>query len=144
MQTSRHDHPRDATDRHDAERVLTELDHVRLSKLLERAGAGNDLAPADSLLDQAEVVPPTAIGPGIVTMNSRVRCRNLETGDERELTLVYPCSCTPERGHVSVLSRAGIDLLSASPGDSLPRFELATWHVVELVYQPEAEGHYHL
>lgn len=143
MQTSRHDHPRDASDGHDAERVLTELDHVRLSKLLERAGAGQELAPADSLLDQAEVVAPTAIGPGIVTMNSRVRLR-LDDGTERELTLCYPRDAQPGVGYVSVLSPFGLGLLGQRVGNTVEwagpdgRRHRATLDAI--VFQPEASG----
>jgi len=126
--------------------LLTNIDRRRLVRLLELGKCVDETAVAllKRKMKQTHVVAAATMPPNVVTMNSRVLCRNLETGHERELTLVYPCSCAAERGHVSVLSRAGIDLLSATPGASLPRFELATWHVVELLYQPEAEGHYHL
>ncbi len=126
--------------------LLTSIDKRRLAHLLELGQYVDDTAGAllRRKMKNAHVVAAATIPPTVVTMNSRVLCRNLVTRDERELTLVYPCSCGPERGHVSVLSRAGIDLLSAIPGDSLPRLEMAPWHVIEVVYQPEAEGHYHL
>ena len=126
--------------------LVTNIDRRRLTALLELGRQVDEMAAAllKRKLKQAHIVAAATMPPTVVTMNSRVLCRNLATGAERELTLVYPCSCGPERGHVSVLSRAGIDLLSATPGDSMPRFEMGTWHVMEIVYQPEAEGHFHL
>lgn len=126
--------------------LITNIDRRRLSRLVELGRCVDETAAAllRRKMKKSHVVAAATMPPTVVTMNSRVLCRNLETEHERELTLVYPCNCAAERGHVSVLSRAGIDLLAASPGDSLPRFELGTWHIVELLYQPEAEGHYHL
>ena len=126
--------------------LITNIDKRRLVHLLELGRHVDDTAVAllRRKVKQAHVVAAATIPPTVVTMNSRVLCRNLVTRAERELTLVYPWSCARERGHVSVLSRAGIDLLSAMPGDRLPRFEMAPWHVIEVVYQPEAEGDYHL
>ena len=126
--------------------LITNIDKRRLVHLFELGRHVDDTAVArlERKVKQAHIVAAATIPPTVVTMNSRVLCRNLVTRAERELTLVYPCRCRPERGHVSVLSRAGIDLLSATPGDSLPRFEMAPWHVIEVVYQPEAEGDYHL
>ena len=126
--------------------LISNIDRRRLTVLLELGRHVDETAAAllRRKLKQAHVVAAATMPPTVVTMNSRVLCRDLATGAERELTLVYPCSCGPERGHVSVLSRAGIDLLSATPGDSMPRFELGTWHVKELLYQPEAEADYHL
>lgn len=125
--------------------LITTVDKRRLASLLE-LGRNVDDASATRLerkMRQAHIVASARIPPTVVTMNSRVLVRDLLTRSERELTLVYPCSCGPEHGHLSVLSRSGIELLAATPGESIP-LGLRTWHVVELAYQPEAAGHYHL
>lgn len=125
--------------------LITSSDKRRLAGLLA-LGRTVDDASARSLqrkLRRATVVTAATIPPTVVTMNSRVVCRDLVSRRERELSLVYPCRCGPERGHVSVLSPTGIHLLAAVPGESI-RYGLSTWHVIEIRYQPEAEGDYHL
>lgn len=125
--------------------LITTLDRRRLASLLE-LGRHVDASSARLLrrkMRQAHVVAAAKIPPTVVTMNSRVLARDLETRAERELTLVYPCSCGPEHGHVSVLRPPGIALLAATPGDGI-RLGLSTWHVIEIMYQPEDAGDYHL
>ncbi len=126
--------------------LITNIDKRRLVRLFELGRYLDETAVAllKRKVKQAHIVAAATIPPTVVTMNSRVLCRDIVTRAERELTLVYPCSCGPNRGHVSVLSRAGIELLSASPGDNLTRYEAAPWEILDVVYQPEAEGQFHL
>jgi regulator of nucleoside diphosphate kinase len=74
--------------------------------------------------------------------------RDEETGESREVSLVYPMDSDPEQGRISVLSPVGSALLGLSVGQTidwpLPRGRLKRIRVVEVVYQPEAAGHLHL
>lgn len=125
--------------------LITTIDKRRLASLLE-LGRNVDEPSARLLrrkMRKAHIVAAARMPPTVVTMNSRVLVRDLFTRAERELTLVYPCSCGPEHGHLSVLRPSGVDLLAATPGESI-RLGLSTWHVIAITYQPEAAGHYHL
>lgn len=134
------------------ERTLTELDHVRISHLVQRAGPDR-LAPpvvreVGDLLDAAQIVPSRKVDPDVVTMYSQVHLRDLATGTLSKLTLVYPDDAEPAAGFVSVLSPVGRGLLGLRVG------EVARWaapggpehaaEVVALLFQPESSGDYTL
>lgn len=130
------------------ERVLTELDHVRLATLSRRA-SGTRLANSpgiDALLDDARVVPPRKVAPDIVTMSSRVLLRHLDDGIERKLTLCYPQDADPLAGRVSVLSPLGLSLLGQPVGAivrwACPDGSTRSAEVDAIVFQPEASGDY--
>ena len=127
--------------------TVTALDHERLLKLIQTWSDTRDRDAAEALadeLDRAEVVPAERIAGSVVTMNSRVVFRDEETGENREVSLVYPTDSDPERGRISVLSPVGSALLGLSVGQTidwpLPRGRLKRIRVVEVVYQPEAAG----
>ena len=84
------------------ERTLTELDHVRLTRLLQRQPA--EPAVIGELLDVAQVVPSRAVGPDVVTMYSQVLLRDAADGTPSKITLCYPADAEPAAGFVSVLS----------------------------------------
>ena len=68
------------------ERMLTDLDFARLSKLL-----GRELPPSlADLLAIAEVTSSRAVPPNVVTMYSRVELVDLHTARRQTLTVCYP------------------------------------------------------
>jgi regulator of nucleoside diphosphate kinase len=122
-----------------------------LQRLVETWSNTRDRDAADALadeLDRAEVVLAESVAGTLVTMNSRVVFRDEETGETREVSLVYPSESDPDRGRISVLSPVGSALLGLSVGQTidwpLPRGQLKRIRVVEVVYQPEAAGDLHL
>jgi len=128
-------------------RVLTELDEVRLRRLLARQAGPEPLADAlCRLLDESDVVPSRAMAPQVVTMLSRVTVRPMEGGAVRSVTLVYPAEAQAEQGPLSVLSPAGLALLGWPVGQQVqwtnPDDRLARWEIVAIEYQPEAAGHF--
>jgi len=130
------------------ERVLTELDHVRLAMLSNRALRArlrNSLS-IDALLDDARVVPSRRVAPDIVTMYSQVLLRFADDGSKRKLTLCYPQDAEPQFGFVSVLSPIGLSLLGQPVGATVcwrsPDGSEREGHVDAVLYQPEASGDY--
>ena len=131
------------------DRTLTELDHVRITKLMQRlrleAAAGDSL---ETLLDGAELVPSRQVAPDVVTMYSQVLLRDLATGERRTVTLCYPDDAEPAEGFVSVLSPVGIALLGARVGSVVdwmpPGGRRVEVEVLALLFQPEASGDYTL
>ena len=80
-------------------------------------------------------------------MNSSVRVSDLVTSKSEVITIVFPSDANYEEGKVSILAPLGTALLGYRVGD------VVYWHVPrgirqlridEILYQPEAAGHYHL
>ncbi|MFT3804819.1 MAG: GreA/GreB family elongation factor [Burkholderiaceae bacterium] len=132
------------------ERLLTELDHVRLSKLLERdpglAGSATDRESLAELLDFADLVPSPQIPADIVTMGSTIVLRDADGEAPRQVRLGYPGDPPTDIPKLSVLSRAGWALLGLRVGDvaswQTPTGEWRSARIEALTYQPEANGDY--
>ena len=130
------------------ERVLTELDHVRLATLSSRESRDRSRCPPgiDALLDEARVVPSRKVAPDIVTMYSQVLLRSADDGARRKLTLCYPEDAQPQFGFVSVLSPVGLSLLGQPVGAMVnwesPDGTERMAEVDAILFQPEASGDY--
>ena len=128
--------------------VITTQDHDRLEALIDSLPAGGfpNKAALEAELKRAEIVPPEQLPPNIVTMNSTVRFTIAESGEEFELTLVYP-KYAGEPDRISVLAPVGSALLGLAVGDELawprPGGGVSTVRVVDVLYQPERAGDLH-
>jgi regulator of nucleoside diphosphate kinase len=80
-----------------------------------------------------------------VTLNSKVRFTNLDTGQEKVYSVVFPAEADVGREKVSVLSPIGTALLGAVAGDvadcQTPLGE-SSLRVEEVLFQPEAAGYF--
>lgn len=128
-----------------AERTLTELDHTRLSRLMQRQGGSPGWA---ELLQDAHLVPSRQVSPDVVTMYSQVLLQDLASGQRSTVVLTYPADAEPAAGFVSVLSPLGRGLLGLPVGAvaawATPGGEDKQAEVVALLFQPEASGDYTL
>lgn len=128
-----------------AERTLTELDHARLSHLVQRQAGSPDWA---ELLLDAHLVPSRQVAPDVVTMYSQVLLRDPATEQRSTVALTYPADAEPSAGFVSVLSPLGRALLGLPVGTiaswATPTGEHRQAEVVALLFQPEASGDYTL
>ncbi len=132
--------------------IVTTADLGRLQALIEsrtdpREAEAVKLLEAE--LSRARVVPPEEVPADVVTMNSRFRYFVETTGVEREVTLVYPESADFRAARESVLAPIGCAALGLAVGQSIgwPRPEdgrVLSIGVREILYQPEAHGHFHL
>ena len=128
-------------------RVLTELDHIRISKLLQRPGLSPDIAAGvDDLIHSAELISSYQVPANVVTMYSQVLIADGQTGEERKLTLCYPHDADVAAGFVSVLSPVGAGLLGLKKGRlarwRTPDGATATAKIVDILFQPEESGDY--
>jgi len=132
---------------------LTDLDAARLERSLieqlrESPEPAQGTAELEELLDAAAVVPSATIDPNVVTMNSTVVLEEQPAGRCMTVTLVYPRDSDPERSRVSVLSPVGRALIGARVGEaikvSVPGNPPRELRVVEMKYQPEANGRFDL
>ena len=127
---------------------ITEADMKRLRPLIEvLKNSRDDLRDLESELEHAHVVAPADVPPDVVTMNSKARLRDLETGDEMTYTLVFPDKASIDDGKISVVAPIGTAMLGHRVGDEFA-WEVPAGpvrlRVEEVLYQPEAAGDYHL
>jgi regulator of nucleoside diphosphate kinase len=121
--------------------TLTNVDVERLGSLLATRVGMAYRDEARRLRDgirRAIIVPRERVPADVVTMNSTVVYEDLVTNAFREATLVYPWRAS-ERGALNILTEIGLDLLGRRVGEHA---ELV--RIVEVRYQPEAQGHWHL
>ncbi|TIH10756.1 nucleoside diphosphate kinase regulator [Pseudomonas leptonychotis] len=126
--------------------TITRLDLQRLEHLLDSL---DDFGPGavalQAELDRADVVGHDEVPAGVVTMNSRVHCREESSGKDYHLTLVYPQDAGGE-GKVSILAPVGSALLGLSVGQHIdwtgPSGKVLKLTLLAVEYQPEAAGEY--
>jgi regulator of nucleoside diphosphate kinase len=127
---------------------VTERDLERLDRMVSSAGNTPNIMRLREELDRATVVRSEEIPPNVVTMNSRVSFKEMETGEESEITLVYPSDADVGRGRISILAPVGAALLGLSVGDDiewpLPSGKTRTFKIMSVLFQPEAAGQYDL
>lgn len=118
----------------------------RLLDSLEEYGPGAEALEAE--LSRAQVVGHDEIAAGVVTMNSRVHCREESSGKDYHLTLVYPQDAGKAEGTVSILAPVGSALLGLSVGQQIdwpgPAGKPLKLTLLAVEYQPEAAGDFGL
>ena len=106
-----------------------------------------NLAELEQELMRAEIVSPKEIPQDVITMNSTVRLKDLDTEKEMIYTVVFPSDADVAQNKISVLAPIGTALIGYRVGD------IITWkvpaglrklRVEEIICQPEAAGHYDL
>jgi len=121
---------------------------VKLRHLIEISGGirSKDRECIEALeeeLDRAEIVDASRIPPNVVTMNSKIRLRDLDSGEERIYRLVFPNRSLQEENALSVLAPIGTALLGCRAGDLIewpvPK-GMRRLKVLEVLFQPEAAG----
>src|SRR5690606_8354649 len=128
--------------------VLTRVDTQRRDEVLDPPDGRGDLPDAlEDRPQRAKVVGHGRVGADIVTMNSRVRFVDETSGREMVLTLVYPDKAGTE-GTISVLAPVGSALLGLKKGQSIdwtgPNGRPLKLRIIDIEYQPEANGDFHL
>lgn len=131
---------------------ITEFDVDRLRALLEGTRLWNTkdreyLQHLEEELDRAQVAAPKDVPGDVITMNSRVRVKDLDSGRDLTLTIVFPSDADLEEGKISIVAPIGTALLGYRVGDTVEwrvPAGVRRLRVEEILYQPEAAGHYHL
>lgn len=130
-----------------AERMLTQIDYVRLTRLLSRSGPTAGAETMQELLESSELVASPSVPPTVVTMYTQVLLQDPQ-GDAGPytLTLCYPADAEPSRGFISVLSPVGTSLLGLRVGEvarwPMPGGRTGAARIVAILFQPEASGDY--
>lgn len=126
--------------------VITEADYVRLQQLIE-SSRGFRLRDAEHLhdleqeLEQANIVRSGSVPGDVVTMNSRVRVRDLNSGHEVTYQIVFPKDADVAKNRISVLAPIGTALLGYGAGTTIEwqvPSGLRRFRILNVEYQPEA------
>ena len=130
---------------------ITVNDYQRLMGFVELAsfktkmpGVTNKLI---ARLDSAKLFPQNEIAKNVITMNSRVRLKDVTSKRVAEITITYPQDADARARRVSVFSEIGLALLGQKENDIVSwRIPSGTgrFQVEKVMYQPEASGDYFL
>ena len=128
---------------------ITDNDMKKLKELIIEADNKDKkyLRELEDELDKGEVVNSRDIPNNIITMNSKVRLRDINTQKEMICWLVFPDDSNADQGKISILAPIGTALLGYKVGDII-EWEVPAGvtklKVEEILYQPEAAGYYQL
>ena len=131
--------------------IISHADRERLEALIDSARMDSRvredyLAALEGELSRARVVPAGKVPADVVTMNSVVRLRDLDSDETEEYELVYPPDADVAHNRISVLAPIGTAILGYRLGDVIEwpvPAGLRRLRVEEVLYQPERAGVLH-
>lgn len=127
---------------------ITEQDHRSLQEMIDasREQPNGQRRYSDALqseITRARIVDGSSVPHDVVTMNSRVRLLDLDTGETEVYTLVYPRMADPGENRISILAPVGTAILGCSIGDVIEwpvPAGVRRLLVDDILYQPEKAG----
>jgi regulator of nucleoside diphosphate kinase len=128
--------------------VITEADYGRLQRLIEssrdfRHRDAEHLEALEQELERATIAKATDVPPDVVTMNSRVRVKDLNNGREFVYQIVFPKDADVAKNRISVLAPIGTALLgyrAATTVEWQVPSGIRRLRIVDVEHQPEAAG----
>lgn len=127
--------------------LITEKDLLRLKNILSFQKSP-EFENLEIELERAKIITDANVPDDLVTMNSRVRFLNIQDHKEMIVTIVYPHEANFAEGKISVLASLGSALIGLRIGQEInwmfPDGKTRTLKILEVLYQPEANGHWHL
>ena len=97
-------------------------------------------------LNRVIIVDTDKIPPDIVTMNSKVYLRDMDTGKDEFYQLVYPEDADIEQNKISILAPIGTAILGYKVGDVIEwkvPAGVRRLKIKKILYQPEAAKEHH-
>jgi regulator of nucleoside diphosphate kinase len=130
--------------------LITEENCRRLEWLIDRASSGDHLDRGSlgnlrAELQRTRIVSADNVPEDLVTMNSVVRVRDLDTDEVEVYELVYPAEADIELNRISVLAPIGMALLGYRAGDVIEwpvPAGLRRIQVDDVLHQPESAKAY--
>lgn len=127
---------------------ITDNDMRRLQELILvarqfRKEEEKYLQELETELNRGKIIKSQDIPPDVITMNSEVHLRDLNTKEEITYRLVFPDHADANQGWVSILAPIGTALLGYRVGDIIEwkvPAGIAKLKVEKIIYQPEANG----
>lgn len=128
--------------------VITEADYGRLQRLIEssRRFRQRDAEHLDALeqeLERATIAKAGEVPHDVVTMNSCVRVKDLNSGHEFTYQIVFPRDADVAKNRISVLAPIGTALLGYGAGTTIEwqvPSGMRRLRILDVEYQPEAAG----
>lgn len=132
--------------------VINRNDSIRIRRWISndkfrRQAKSSEISNLVKEIENGECLPPEQIPPNVVTMNSTVRIKYIDTNKTVEFQIVYPDCADIRQNRISIFAPIATALLGYKKGDMI------SWNVPkgtiqllidDIIYQPEAAGHYHL
>ncbi|MEO5975754.1 MAG: GreA/GreB family elongation factor [Chryseolinea sp.] len=131
--------------------IITTNDYERLTRLPQPSSLKTQIPNIHLMLNEslkeAKLIAQEKISKNVITMNSRVVLKHLDTNLTIELTLAYPKDADASKLKVSIFSYVGVALLGRQVGDE------TSWNtpsgngrfkILKITYQPEAVGDFSL
>lgn len=127
---------------------ITETDRERLEGIISSAPSSPNIEGLQDELDRANIVRSEEVPPDVVTMNSKVSFKDVATGKESKMVLVYPKDADVEHGKISILAPVGSALIGLKVGDEIewpvPSGKTRILQIMGVLFQPEAAGQFDL
>jgi regulator of nucleoside diphosphate kinase len=132
--------------------LITDADHRRLRWLVGRLRASGrararHVGALATRIRRSVIVSPKEIPRNVVTLNSRVYLKDLDSRKRLECTLSDPFDISAFGDRLSVAGPAGIALLGKRVGQ-IVRWAMGPrerrFRIEQIAYQPEAAGDFHL
>ena len=136
--------------------VVTTADRKRLQRMIDslresRSNVGDPyeshLRALEDRLAASALAGETDVDDDIVTMNSRLQLRDLDSGKGRAVTLVYDGDVDPFGEKLSVITPMGMAILGSRAGNVVQwqaRRRQRRVRVERILFQPEAAGDFGL
>ncbi len=127
---------------------ITEADLKHLENIIRYAPISNEeqkdnLQRLSEDLERATIVGSKDIPPDVVTINSTVKMRDLDSGQEMVFSVVLPSNADISQGKISLLAPVGSALLGYRSGDVVEwrvPAGLKRLKIEKVLYQPESAG----
>ncbi|MBN1521662.1 MAG: nucleoside diphosphate kinase regulator [Candidatus Aureabacteria bacterium] len=131
---------------------ITEFDKKRLEELISVARAFSSyeeeyLKELEEELKKGKVVDSVKVPKDVITMNSQVRIKDIDSNEEFVYTLVFPGMADIDQNKISIISPVGTALLGYREGDTVEwkvPAGIRRLSILDILYQPEAAGDYNL
>jgi regulator of nucleoside diphosphate kinase len=131
--------------------IITKDDLERLEAMLtstfaKAIGHSANLDDLRAELNRAEITSPSKVPSNVVTMNSTVVLRDLDTNEKETYTLVFPDAADIANDRLSVLAPIGTAILGERVGGVVRWRVPQGWRrlkVERVVYQSEREAAVH-
>jgi regulator of nucleoside diphosphate kinase len=132
--------------------ILSKNDYLGIQKCIDVARSKNTVGSneAENLLNElrsATIVDPHEVPVDVVTMNSIVKIIFLNSNKSMQFQIVYPGAANIKENKISILSPVATALIGYKVSDEIEWIVpsgLTKIRIEEIVYQPEAAGHFHL
>lgn len=132
--------------------IINKLDYLRIQQCMYDAKQANAITvtEAASLLNElklGKLLEPEEIPEDVVTMNSIVKISFLNSNKTIEFQLVYPDKADVKKNKISIFSPIATALIGYKVADEIEwcvPAGVTKIRIEEIMYQPEAAGHYNL